>query len=37
MNAIAQSSLATSLLRYRRSWGLWLLLLVAPVGLTLKG
>lgn len=30
--AIAQSSLITSLLRYRRSWGLWLLLLVAPVG-----
>lgn len=30
--AIARSSLSTSLLRYRRSWGLWLLLLVAPVG-----
>ena len=30
--AIAQSSLTTSLLRYRRSIGLWLLLLVAPVG-----
>jgi hypothetical protein len=30
--AIAQSSLRTSLLRYSRSWGLWLLLLVAPVG-----
>ena len=30
--AIAKSSLITSLLRYRRSWGLWLLLLVAPVG-----
>jgi hypothetical protein len=30
--AIARSSLITSLLRYRRSWGLWLLLLVAPVG-----
>lgn len=30
--AIARSSFATSLARYRRSWGLWLLLLVAPVG-----
>lgn len=30
--AIARSSLSTALLRYRRSWGLWLLLLVAPVG-----
>ncbi len=30
--AIARSSLTTGLLRYRRSWGLWLLLLVAPVG-----
>jgi len=30
--AIARSSLATSLARYSRSWGLWLLLLVAPVG-----
>jgi hypothetical protein len=30
--AIARSSLTTSLLRYQRSWGLWLLLLVAPVG-----
>ena len=30
--AIARSSLHTSLLRYSRSWGLWLLLLVAPVG-----
>ncbi len=29
---IARSSLATSLIRYGRSWGLWLLLLVAPVG-----
>jgi hypothetical protein len=29
---IASSSLNTSLARYRRSWGLWLLLLVAPVG-----
>jgi hypothetical protein len=32
MNAIVQSSLVTSLRRYQRSWGLWLLLLVAPVG-----
>jgi hypothetical protein len=30
--AVARSSLTTSLLRYSRSWGLWLLLLVAPVG-----
>ncbi len=30
--AVVRSSLTTSLLRYRRSWGLWLLLLVAPVG-----
>lgn len=30
--AIARSSLKTSLTRYSRSWGLWLLLLVAPVG-----
>ncbi len=30
--AIARSSLTTSLLRYSRSWGLWLLLLVALVG-----
>lgn len=30
--AILRSSFSTSLLRYRRSWGLWLLLLVAPVG-----
>lgn len=29
--AIARSSLSTSLARYSRSWGLWLLLLVAPV------
>jgi hypothetical protein len=29
--AVAQSSLTTSLARYSRSWGLWLLLLVAPV------
>lgn len=32
MLAVARSSLAVSLLRYRRSWGLWLLLLIAPVG-----
>lgn len=32
MKAIIQSSLQTSLQRYSRSWGLWLLLLVAPVG-----
>ncbi|GGE10029.1 hypothetical protein GCM10011529_15480 [Polymorphobacter glacialis] len=32
MNAVIRSSLTTSLLRYSRSWGLWLLLLVAPVG-----
>jgi hypothetical protein len=30
--AIAKSALRASLLRYQRSWGLWLLLLVAPVG-----
>ncbi len=30
--AIARSSMTTSLARYRRSWGLWVLLLVAPVG-----
>lgn len=30
--AVARSSLTTSLQRYSRSWGLWLLLLVAPVG-----
>jgi hypothetical protein len=30
--AVARSSLSTSLLRYSRSWGLWLLLLIAPVG-----
>jgi hypothetical protein len=29
--ALARSSLRTSLIRYSRSWGLWLLLLVAPV------
>ncbi|MET4729811.1 uncharacterized membrane protein (UPF0136 family) [Lysobacter enzymogenes] len=29
--AVARSSFGSSLLRYRRSWGLWLLLLVAPV------
>ena len=32
MLAVARSSLAVSLLRYRRSWGLWVLLLIAPVG-----
>ena len=32
MNAIARSSLVTSLRRYQRSWGLWLLLLIAPIG-----
>lgn len=30
--AVMQSSLSTSLKRYQRSWGLWLLLLIAPVG-----
>lgn len=30
--AVARSALGTSLARYSRSWGLWLLLLVAPVG-----
>jgi len=30
--AIARSSLMTSLVRYGRSWGIWLLLLIAPVG-----
>lgn len=30
--AVARSSLSTSLVRYSRSWGLWLLLLIAPVG-----
>lgn len=30
--AISASSLSTSLARYWRSWGLWLLLLVAPIG-----
>lgn len=30
--SITASSLTTSLQRYKRSWGLWLLLLVAPVG-----
>lgn len=29
--AVARSSFTTSLARYRRSWGLWLLLLAAPV------
>lgn len=30
--AVARSSFATSLTRYRRSWGLWLLLILGPVG-----
>lgn len=30
--AIARSSLTTSLLRYSRSWGLWLVLLAGPIG-----
>ena len=30
--SVAASTLATSLARHRRSWGVWLLLLVAPVG-----
>ena len=30
--AVLRSSFATSVLRYRRSWGLWSLLLVAPIG-----
>jgi len=30
--AVARSSCLTSLARYSRSWGLWLLLLLAPVG-----
>ncbi|MDO9489799.1 MAG: hypothetical protein Q7J32_15595, partial [Sphingomonadaceae bacterium] len=30
--AVARSSLATSLIRYSRSWGLWLLLLIALIG-----
>ena len=30
--AVARSSFGTSLLRYGRSWGLWSLLLVAPIG-----
>lgn len=29
---IAQSSLFTSLNRYSRSWGIWILLLIAPIG-----
>ena len=31
-SAAMRSSFLTSVLRYQRSWGLWLLLLVAPVG-----
>ncbi len=30
--AVARSAMMVSLLRYSRSWGLWLLLLVAPIG-----
>jgi len=30
--AVARSAARVNLLRYRRSWGLWLLLIVAPVG-----
>jgi len=30
--AVARSAMTVSLLRYSRSWGLWLLLLVAPIG-----
>ncbi|MBX9747700.1 MAG: hypothetical protein K2X34_12410, partial [Hyphomonadaceae bacterium] len=30
--AITASSLSTSLARYWRSWGLWVLLLIAPIG-----
>jgi len=30
--AIVRSSLLTSLIRYSYSWGLWLLLLIAPIG-----
>ena len=30
--AVARSEMTTSLTRYSRSWGLWLLLLVAPIG-----
>jgi hypothetical protein len=30
--AVARSALAVSLARYRRSWGVWALLLIAPVG-----
>jgi hypothetical protein len=30
--AVARSSFSTSLTRYRRSWGLWLLLILGPVG-----
>ncbi|MFT3728035.1 MAG: hypothetical protein QM759_09450 [Terricaulis sp.] len=32
MSSITASSFATSLQRYWRSWGLWVLLLVAPIG-----
>lgn len=30
--AVLRSSFVTSIVRYKRSWGLWLLLLIAPVG-----
>lgn len=30
--AVARSSMTTSLRRYSRSWGLWLLMLVGPIG-----
>lgn len=30
--AVARSAMIVSLVRYSRSWGLWLLLLVAPIG-----
>lgn len=30
--AVVRSSLLTALARYRRSWGIWILLLIAPVG-----
>lgn len=30
--AVARSSLVNTLARYRRSWGIWILLLIAPIG-----
>ena len=30
--AVAKSTLTTSLLRYTRSWGLWVVLLIGPIG-----